>query len=338
MIDVENYYNDFKPEFNKERYMELMRDPPQYLETEQGTISIDKRVMKSVVGGCRMLWKEFDRNHIYYGGEGTGKSHTAFQHAFVWWWVLNELGMINYEFTMENIIYGRIKHMMAAFDRYSEIPFVVYVLDESEELNRNAWNKPEVKEFMSKLRRERKNLRIVNLILPALEEILPSIALSRINWIFELDLEFDKNLTPIRGKYFLFNIPHASSYFSPMQGRRISRKDIKSYLSARFYDNDKKFENLPKKLLTLSARTNKVFIFDKQEYKQWSLKINTERDTEDDIAKDPNKIEVDRKWLRCYILKEGGQSITDIARKEGVARSTIADWVSKVASAIVTIK
>lgn len=281
MIDVENYFNDFKPKFDEIRFNELLKEPPKELETPQGKINIDKRLYKSVLGSCRLLNKEFDRNNIYYGGEGTGKSHTAFQHAFIWWWTLKELGMINYEFTMQNIVYGRVKTLMNAFDLYKDIPYVIYVLDESDELNRKNWNKPDVKEFMSKLRRERKNLRIVNLILPALEEILPSIALSRINWIMELKLSFDRKLNPVRGYYNLFNIPNAYKYFSPMQGRNLTQKEIKSYLNARFYDNDKKFETLPKKLLAFTSYTNKTFVFDKQEYKDWSLKINNERDAEE---------------------------------------------------------
>tara|TARA_R100001591_G_scaffold112911_2_gene125656 strand:+ start:709 stop:1725 length:1017 start_codon:yes stop_codon:yes gene_type:complete len=282
MIDVENYFNDFKPSFNKERFKELLVEPPKKLQSPMGTINIDPRLFKSILGGCRLLDREFDRNHIYYGGEGTGKSHTAFQHSFIWWWVLNELGMINYEFTMDNIVYGRVKTLMEAFDKYKDIPYVLYVLDESEELNRKNWNKPEVKEFMAKLRRERKNLRIVNLILPALEEILPSIALSRINWIIELKLNFDSELNPVRGYYNLFNIPNSYKYFSPMQGRNLTQKEIKSYLNARFYDNDKKFETLPKKLLSFTGYTNKTFVFDKEQYKEWSLKINNERNAEDE--------------------------------------------------------
>jgi hypothetical protein len=68
--------------------------------------------------------------------------------------------------------------------------------------------------------------------------------LSRINWIFELDLRFDSELNPIRGDFALFNIPHAKSYLSVMQGRLLTQKEIKSYLNARFYDNEKKFESV----------------------------------------------------------------------------------------------
>lgn len=337
MIDVENYFKGFKPSFNDERFQELLVNPPKKLMTEQGEISVDKILFRSILGGCRMLVKEFDRNHIYYGGEGTGKSHTAFQHAFVWWWCLDELGMINYPFEMENVVYGRVKHMMDAFDRYKDIPYVVYVLDESEELNRKNWNKPEVKEFMAKLRRERKNLRIVNLILPALEEILPSIALSRINWVFEIDLEFDKKLNPIRGKYNLFNIPNNTKYFSNMQGRYLYRKDIKSYLNARFYDNDKKFESLPKKMLSWRARTNKVFVFDKQEYKDWSLKINNERN-EDDEDENPGILKLDRDTLKDYIEWKKGAKIIDLTRKRGIPRSTMASRFEKITTMLLTTK
>lgn len=335
MIDAENYFNDFKPTFNKERFKELLQSPPKTLETPEGNINIDSRFFKSILMGCRLLDKEFDRNNIYYGGEGTGKSHTAFQHSFIWWWCLNELGMINYSFTMENIVYGRVKTLMEAFDKYKDIPFVIYVLDESEELNRKNWNKPEVKEFMSKLRRERKNLRIVNLILPALEEILPSIALSRINWIVELKLNFDRELNPVRGYYSLFNIPSSYKYFSPMQGRNLSQKEIKSYLNARFYDNDKKFESLPKKLLAFTSYTNKTFVFDKQEYKDWSLKINNERNSEDE-GDDKEIIKLDRLTLKMFIKKQKGAKTVDLVRESGIPSSTLRGRFEKITAALLT--
>lgn len=329
MIDVENYFNDFKPKFNQKRFKELLKDPPKYLSTDQGEIYIRKEFFKSVLASCKMLDREFDRNNIYYGGEGTGKSHTAFQHAFIWWWCLNELGMINYPFTMENIVYGRIKHLMQAFDKYKDIPYVIYVLDESEELNRKNWNKPEVKEFMAKLRRERKNLRIVNLILPALEEILPSIALSRINWIIELNIRFDKDLNPVRGDFALFNIPNGNSYYSVMQGKNLLRKDIKSYLNARFYDNDKKFENLPRKLLSFQSQCNKTFVFDKKEYKDWALKINLERDTEDDEDTKEKELMKQRDDGIVTAVINWGIKQVEVARAFGLDSSRVGQIVRK---------
>lgn len=328
MIDVENYFNNFTPKFNEIKFDELLRNPPKKLDTPQGVVNVDPRLFKSILGGCRLLNREFDRNNLYYGGEGTGKSHTAFQHAFIWWWALNELGMINYPFTMENIVYGRVKTLMRAFDLYKDIPYVIYVLDESEELNRKNWNKPEVKEFMSKLRRERKNLRIVNLILPALEEILPSIALSRINWIMELKLSFDNKLNPVRGYYNLFNIPNSYKYFSIMQGRNLTQKEIKSYLNSRFYDNDKKFETLPKKLLSFTGYTNKTFVFDRQEYKDWALKVNNERDAEDDEDSKENELKTHRAKLCIYLHKELNITQKVISEVLGLSTSMVQKIVS----------
>lgn len=281
MIDVDNYFKGFKPSFNEEKFQELIKNPPTNFMTDKGNVNIRKELSKSFAVACKMLWNEFDRNNIYYGGEGGGKSHTCFQHTYVWWWYLKELGMINYDFGI-HLIYGRVKDLMEAFDKYKNIPFVIYTLDESEELNRKNWNNKTVKEFMGKLRRERKNLRIVNLILPALEEILPSIALSRINWVFEIAVDLNDKLDVVRGRFNLFNVPIGSEYFSPMRNDYITQKEIKSYLNARFYDTDKKFENLPYKLLAFRGQTNKTFVFDKEEYKQWARDINTKRDEEDE--------------------------------------------------------
>ena len=116
--------------------------------------------MRSVLSSCTLLDQKLDRNNIYVGREGTGKSHTAFQHTYIWWWCLNELGMINYSFGV-HLVYFKLQDLIDAFDYYKYIPYMIYTLDESDELNRKNWSKAIVKQLMSKLRRERKNLRVV---------------------------------------------------------------------------------------------------------------------------------------------------------------------------------
>jgi hypothetical protein len=280
MIDVENYFKNFTPKFNEKRYYELFNNPPTLFNTPKGRLNFRKELVKSVLAGCKLLHNEFDRNNIYYGEEGSGKSHTVFQHTYLWWWCLKELGMINYEFGL-HLVYGRVQDIIDAFDKYKDIPYMLYVLDESEELNRKNWNSKLVKQFMGKLRRERKNLRVVNLILPALEEILPSIALSRVNWIVEVSVNMDEKLNVIRGKYSLLNIPLGYEYYSPLKCDFISRTTIKRYLNERFYNKDRLFERLPFNLLAFTGTTNKVFVFDKQEYREWAKKINIKAQEEE---------------------------------------------------------
>jgi len=280
MIDEKNYLKNFTPKFNKTRFKELMEETPSVFNTPFGKVSTEKRFVKSILLSCKLLNDELDRNNIYYGGEGAGKSHTVFQHTYLWWWCLNELEMINYEFGL-HLVYGRLKDLIGAMDKYAHIPYMIYTLDESDEINRKNWNKAEVKEFMSKLRRERKNLRIVNFLLPALEEMLPSIALSRINWVFELDCEMDEEFNLIRGKWKMLNIPVGKVYYSLYNKKYLSRKQIKRYLNNRFYNKDLLFENLPNSLIAYTGVTNKTFMFDKQEYKKWAREINKKLNEDD---------------------------------------------------------
>jgi hypothetical protein len=332
MIDVENYYKGFKPVFNQERYNELMSKTPTSFKTYAGNIYGSKILVKSILTSCRLLWHEFDRNNIYYGGEGGGKSHTVFQHTYIWWWCLNELGMINYDYGM-HLIYGKVKHLMEAFDTYKDIPFVIYSLDESDELNRKNWNKPVVKEFMSKLRKERKNLRIVNLIMPALEEMLPAITLSRIAWIIEIDVHLDKNLNVVRGAFALMNIPISNTYTSPMWKNTISRREIKAYLGGRLYSNEDKFSSLPKKFLAFTDRTNKIFMFDKNEYRDWARNINAEVEEEEqtDLQK---RQTAQRNRLVVYLKEEMGLTQAKIATIAGLGKTAIGEICSSASSLI----
>jgi len=327
MIDKENYFKGFKPSFNQERYEELMKQTPTNFMTEYGNVNADKHLVKSILGGCKLLSKEFDRNHIYYGGEGGGKSHTVFQHTYVWWWCLNELGMINYDFSMD-LIYGKVSDIMKSFDEYAEIPYMIFTLDESDELNRKNWNSPLVKQFLSKLRRERKNLRIVNMILPALEEMLPAIALSRTNWIVEINVKLDSKLNPIRGRYSLMNIPVGDEFFSPIRQDFISKKEIKSYLNARFYDKDKLFEKLPFKLLSFTGHTNSTFVFDKKEYKKWAIEVN-KHNPEDDLSDLDKKRIQQRDKLIVYLRKELGVKPGIISSVCNLSTTMIGDIVRK---------
>jgi hypothetical protein len=323
MIDVDNYFKDFKPHFNEKRFKELLIKPQTSIMTDKGNIYVGRRMFKSILVSCKMLWKEFDRNNIYYGGEGGGKSHTVFQHTYAWWWILNELGMINYQFGM-HLIYGRLKDLLASFDLYANIPFMIFTLDESDDLNRKNWNKPIVKETMSKLRKERKNLRIVNLLMPAIEEMLPAITLSRIAWIIEIDVDMDINFNIIRGKYSLMNIPLTSGYVSPMHKKYISRREVKAYLSDRLYNNSDKYSLLPRKLLSFTDNTNSTFMFDKEEYKQWARDLNAKREEEDNELNEKDKLVMQQRDRGIiYMNKELGITQSIIGKVEGLSTSAI---------------
>ncbi|GAG82064.1 unnamed protein product [marine sediment metagenome] len=83
MINAETYFDNFTPSFNNDRFEELMNDTPtRFVVPGFGNVQADKRFIKSILVACKLLKKELDRNNIYYGGEGSGKSHTMFQPPF----------------------------------------------------------------------------------------------------------------------------------------------------------------------------------------------------------------------------------------------------------------
>jgi len=299
-IDVKNYFNNFQPHFYEDKFNELVNNPPTSLRTENGNIYVNKLFVKSILIACKMLWQEMDRNNLYSGPEGTGKSHAAFQHTYVWWWCLNELGMINYEFGM-HLIYAKVSDLVKAFDDYKDIPYMIYTCDETDELDRKNWNKPIVKKCMSKLRKERKNLRIVNFIMPSADEMLPSITLTRINWIVLIDVEMDEEFNLIRGEYKIINIPIAKSFYNAFLGQYVSRNRIKRYLRNRLYNSDEKYSEYPKWLCAIRDRINKTFVFNKNTYLEWSRKKNAEKIEEDNN----NKYMLQRDTLILFCTKNG---------------------------------
>lgn len=323
MIDLKECLA-FKPKFDEVRYKELMVNTPTNFPTPKGNVNERKEFVRSILASARLLWQELDRNNLYFGNEGSGKSHTVFQHTYIWWWVLNELGMINYPFGM-HLIFARLPKLIDAMNEYKDVPFMIYSLDESDDLNRKNWNKPIVKEFMSKLRKERKNLRVMNLLMPALEEMLPGITLSRINWIIQLDMTLDSDFNLKRGKYKLMVIPVADKYYSVFNKRYIYQKEIKAYINNRLYNNDLKFEELPLKLIAFTGRTNKTFMFDKAYYKEWARKENAE-------ALEENKEDkhlLQRDTLIQHLLTNKVLKQQEIANIIGVSRTTIGSIKAK---------
>jgi|SRR6056297_115657 len=336
MIDVDNYHKDFTPGFDKDKFKELMQNPLTSIPFKNQNIFVGRRLFKSIVGACKLLYQQKDRNNLYFGREGSGKSHTAFQHTYIWWWVLTELKMINYPFGI-HLMYGRLKDLIAAFDKYKDIKYMLFTLDESDEINRKNWNKVNVKLLMTKLRRERKNLRIVNLLMPSLEEMLPSITLSRINWIFEIEEELSPTLNLVRGNWKKLNIPVGAGYTSPMHKRFISNQEISNYLYSRLYNNEDKFGALPRKLLAYTGNTNGINVIDPTEYRKWALEINSineEEEEENQSNEKEKKVMDQRNKTLVYLNKELGISQSIIAKITGLSVGAVAKIIQSTTTTI----
>jgi hypothetical protein len=280
IVNTDDYFVNFKPKFNKERFKELMNNTPTNFPTEFGNVNARKEFVQSVLTACSLLNQKLDRNNLYVGREGTGKSHAVFQHTFIWWWCLNELGMINYKFTLK-LIYFRLQDLINAFDHYKNIPYMIFSLDESDELNRKNWNKKIVKVFMSKLRRERKNLRIVNMLMPQLYEMLPDIILTRINWVIELEMDLDDNYNLLRGTYKLFCIP-VGKYIYNYTNYKLTQLQIVNMIQNKLYDTKEKFFTLNTRFMMFRGNVNSTMVFDEKEYLNISRQMNAAKESEEE--------------------------------------------------------
>jgi len=290
-IDLSAYEEGFKPKFNQKRYNELLDDTPTRFKCNGKEINIPKELVKTMLVGCAQLTQKVDENNILTGDEGSGKSHYSFQLAFVKHRLMTELGMIAYPFTLD-LIYYNVKQILVSFDDYAHIPYMIYVLDESDTLTRNKWNDPIVKQYISKLRRERKNLRIVYMNMPQLSELLPTVTLTRVTLIFEIRIETKEGVIK-RGKFNLFCIPRGSEAFSTYFQNYIDKQKIKNIIAKKLYATEERYFTLPREILITRGNFNAVSPIDEKEYLIRARESNKEDTVEDSVVSPAEKVRVD---------------------------------------------
>ena len=152
---------------------------------------------------------------------------------------------------------------------------MIYVLDESDTLTRNKWNDPTVKLYISKLRRERKNLRVVFMNMPQLSELLPTVTLTRITFIFEISIKTEGDLIK-RGQYNLFCIPRGATAFSKYHGKEIEKNLIRNTIAKKLYSSEERYFNLPRDIIMFQGNFNGVSPIDAKEYLKRAQESNKE--------------------------------------------------------------
>lgn len=262
--------------FNFKRLKELFENPPTSLPAQDGTspnleaIYDPFIVRKYLYGIIQMTVNEMDLLVGYVGAEGMGKSCGCSQDISLVHYLLTELGLIEYEYNIQEMWFGSLNDFIQAEDKYFSQKFRILGLDEGNELNRQDWQDENVKTFFQRLRRERFNQRIKFICLPQLGELMTAIVLSRMNFIFRMYSKDDiQTGTLDKGFCNFYIIPRNDKIYSPHQKREITKKEIMNTLGVNLNDKKEYLKEIPGKLLIKKFRKNYVWGFNKKDYDKY---------------------------------------------------------------------
>lgn len=286
ILDIENLQKLYRskklyklyPNLNLERLKELYENPPESLKSPayKSHILYDKIVVrKYLIGIIQMIFNQMDLVVAFCGREGTGKTTASTQDAYLVYWLLCEIGVIDYEFNLKDIMHYNLKSIIDHFNKYSQEPFRISILDEGNELNRKEWNNPLVSLFFQKLRRERKHLRIVFINLPQLGELMPSITLSRVNFVFQLNMRLDtESKLAKKGNCYFYIIPRFNRIYSYLNKRNLYQDEIINTFGQILDDKKKYLQKLPMSLAIHKFSRNGVWAFNESDYDKKSKEAN----------------------------------------------------------------
>lgn len=262
------------PNFNFKRLKELFEDPPLKLKPQDGStefkiVNNEFVVRKYLYAIIQMVVNEMDLLVGFTGGEGMGKSCACSQDINLIYYLLKELGLIEYDYNIKDIWFNNLPDFLQAEDTYFEEKFRIIGLDEGNELNKQDWRDENVRTFFQRLRRERFNQRIKFICLPQLGELLTSIVLSRMNFVFTMDSTDDiETGTLNKGFCNYYIIPRNNKIYSPHQKREISKDEYIDTLGKTLEDKKKYLKNIPSNLLIKRFKRNNVWGFDKAKYEK----------------------------------------------------------------------
>ena len=268
-----------KTELNLDKWNKLFKSPPTKFQVpDGGFINFRHEFVKSLLLDIRDLTHSaFDNIDVCYRGEGRGKSKFAAQKEFVRWWLMTELGLITHEWKLEDVMYYTLADLLKALILYMDEPYRQFILDEGDELKKMNWNKPNVKSFISYLRRGRKFHKIININIPNLKDLPLDVLTDRVNKLYQIEMSRNfETLNYDRGDVVMFEVPRADACFSFAFNKIISERLIKDTISNIHRDANTSFIVLPNKIKCLNISFNKVFPFDEEEYKQLALEKTTD--------------------------------------------------------------
>lgn len=268
-----------RKELNLVKWKELFKTPPTKFKVEDfGVINFRKEFIKSLLLDIRDLTHScFDNIDICYRGEGRGKSKFAAQKEYVRWWLMTELGLISHDWVLADVMYYTLADLLKALVNYMDEPYRQFILDEGDELKKMNWNKPNVKSFISYLRRGRKFHKVININIPNLKDIPLDVLTDRANKLYQIEMDRNfKTLNYDRGNVVMFEVPRADGCWSFAFNKVIKEQQIKDIISNIHRDANRSFIVLPSKIKCLDIAFNKVFPFDEKAYEQLALEKTTD--------------------------------------------------------------
>lgn len=261
---------ELHPNLDIDRLCDLYEKPPKDLETYYNKnlfIILDSFVFrKYILAIIQMVYNHMDLVVTFTGAEGSGKSTKCSQDMYLVWWILTECKIITYKFNIKDSFFNSLHKLRATEDKYFNEPYRILALDEGNELNRQNWKDDEVNMFFQRLRRERYNKRIKFICIPVLGEMLTNIILSRVNFVFEMDLGNNiESGTLSKGLVNFYIIPRSKHIYSPKQKREISKHFIQTTLETNLKDKSY-LKGVPKEILIKKIESNGIWGFPEKEY------------------------------------------------------------------------
>jgi len=262
-------HKDF-PNLNFNMIKELYVNPPKEIPVvynQTMKIAADPFVFrKYMIAINQMIFNHMDIVICNIGDEGAGKSCKCSQDMYIIWWIMTQIGLIDYEFDINEMFANTLRRFSELEDKYYGVPFRIIGLDEGNELNRQDWKEDDVKLFWQRLRRERHERRIKFINIPVLGEMIINIVVSRINFIFDMKQKNEeKTGTLYKGTYDFYIVPRGSKIYSPYLNRELTKEEVKNKLYLNLKDKEY-LKGLPKDIKIKRCYCNGVWAFREVDY------------------------------------------------------------------------
>ncbi len=268
------------PKFNFKEYRKIIENPILEIDFLGQTIHYDRLVVKKLlILLTQMIFNEMDIYICNCGKEGSGKSCWSSQLLLWFYTVLNKMGLIDYEYNITRMFFSSIMSMLNEMDIQNPNDyFRIMTLDEANELNRQNFRDQDPREFKYDMRVSRKMLRIIMLNMQQIGEMDISISLSRLNLIFDCQMEND-TITGMLKKGIIdtYLIPRGNFIYSQYWKKNIYRIDILNTLSKKLDRKKDYYISLPKELMIHQFKFENKWGFDKEEYDKYIKKENKKR-------------------------------------------------------------
>lgn len=291
IFDKKNLRQKF-PNFNFERYEELVKNPNLELENfRHQKIKYSKNLVRKLMLGInQMIFDEMDLRIINAGKEGAGKSLFASQLILYLHWFLKEIGLIEYGYHIKKMFYSSLNSMMEDQDVQKDNDyFRIFCLDEGYELNRQNFREELSRSYKDGMRSSRKMLRIEIINLPQLGELETAITLTRTNFIFVTDMDSEPETGTVKkGEVYFYIIPRGKLIYSPFQRRNITDEEIINDISKVMKDKNDSYKGLPKNCLIDKLKVEGVWGFDKDKYDEHIKSENRKRRLSNSVALSQN--------------------------------------------------